>query len=394
VEAWRVGRWMVRGHGAEWLAAALPRGFALGLLLVELDAMVGGRWDVVAAGFAARPAWQAAAGFALAAAHTRVAEARTLRALWGSPRHRVLRRQPVPPAAYGPGLAALAAPVVATAAAAGAVWHGSPAGAALWGGAAVAAAASWAAVPAGAAVVAAAHAWPAATWPLAAASLAAGAAWAGVGWRATDLPAEGAPRSVRVPLPHPVAALVRRDLTLVARTQPALAGAPLAAGLAAAFVMRSVTANLGTTARGLSWAAATCVVVAGGLALAVPAAAARAAGTAFDPPRWPLRVGHRAAALGVVAVGALLPTWAAAAAAAPLDGVGHARLGGVVASVAAGAAWWVAARPERPAAGSFPWWCALCLLPATVDGGLASLAVAAGASLLATRALATRRGAR
>ncbi len=393
--ALRTARWLVRSSSGELLAASLPRLAALGLGFVEIDAMIGGRWGRVTADLQARTPSEAVAGAFVAGSVLALLEARPLsRILWGR-QHLVVRRQPVPGAAFGPGVMALAAPFVAPLAVWGGLWHGSLWGALLWalpaGFAAVAASrgapvTALVAAGGGAVVVGLADAAPAAGLPLAVLSLG-WVAVAGTWWRARDLPLPSPPRSWSFPLPHPVLALLHRDVLAVVRTAPWVAAGPLLAAAPAAFVARNLASNGGVGPRGLAWGVLVTLAVASGMVLAVPAAAARAVGAQFDPPRWPLRVVDRGASLALLAGATLVPSWAAAAVSAPVDGAGHVRIAGYVLDLAVGAAWWVAARPQRPGYGSWFWWAAFCLLPAAFDGGAVAVVVAVAAGLATARSL-------
>lgn len=381
---------MLRGRGPAWLALALPRLLVVGVVFTQADAMLMGRWDLVAAEARSLPPAAAAAAFLALGLAVALGERAALASVWAG--HAVIRRQPVHGPAFGPGLLALAAPVLAPLAVGGWIWTGTPAGAFTWALAALPGLAgvrsAWGV---GAAAVALGQHAPGALWPLALVA-GIGVPVAGAAWRATDPPRGGAPRRLPLRLWGPVSALLHRDVLAVWRTAPAVSAGPaLGAGLTG-FVLWHAGRNLDLSPRGLAGAAAICLLVtASPSGLAWPAAAAGALGSQFDPPRWPVRAVERAAALGLLSLGAMAPAWAAAAVTAPLAPAGHLQVAGYVVSLAGGAVWWVAARPRRPAYGSFPWWGAACLWPAAVGGGAASIAVGAAAFALGVAALQRRR---
>lgn len=394
---------MARATGPDLLRSLLPTWMVLFLVVVELDVIVDFR-EVARRASALPPGWAAVAIVGLCGVFT-VSSRKLVADLWLGPRHAVLRRQPLPPTAWGPASLVVLVPVAAPVGVGALFWYGGTAwpAAVTWLGLAV--------VPT---VLAAGRWW--APW-IAACAVAGGVAAIGQVWPGSYLGWMVAVWVVAVPLagfctvrcvswtgvevgrsprrPQTVfGAVVHRDLLALWRRERAIGVPVLLAVPGIAFVVRAMRVNGGYPGPTLTTATVVLLALVGPLALQAATGVARQLGRRFDPPEWPVTAVQRAGSLGLVAAGTLVPGWAAAAVVAPPIGVvGHVRIAVFVAAIGAGAAWWVVSRPGRPNPGSWPYWIAACLLPVVVPWGPVVTGVLGGvAFVFAVRGLEQRRG--
>ena len=399
-------RWAMRSVGSAMRTVLLVRGALWAFLFVQADVIVD--WVATREILSGVPASTAGAFLAAMTLVAAWSERRVVADLVLGPRHALLRRQPAPPAAYGPAatlaLAALAAPFGAFAV----VWYGpQPAMVALWlvlplgpmllVGAQQPIPAAAGALLAGV-LAAGAHAWPLLA-PLILVALAP-ITVAGLGHGALKLP-EDVPRAglagLRVGRPRTaVTALFLRDLLALWRREPRVLWTSAGLGAAVAFVVGATRLNnAGDRPRVLTTALIT-LAAAGPVTLAGLGAVARWLRHRLDPPEWPISALQRALALSLVAAALWTPSWAAAAVAgAPALGpAAHLQLLGLGAAIAASAAAFVSLKPARPDHSLFWWWLAACLGLALLAHPLSFVTLAlvpALALALATRFLGRRR---
>ncbi len=397
VRSLRVARWMIRSARGPWLRIAVPRLTVLGFGVVEVDAVVD--WGATTALLQARSATETAAACAGLAALIALSERRATRTLLLGERHAVIRRQPLPGGAYGPGVTALVAPLLVPAAGLGGLWHGSPWGALLWAAAVLCPVTAWAAdrravalaavAPAGA-LAGVARAVPALLPIVALLSLLA-VPFAGRLFAAAEPEILPPIRSRTAGLSGPRTALLHRDLLALWRMERHLLGGPLLVPAPAALVVLAMRVNGPYGDEATTAGAAVGLAAAGVGALQLPATAAGRLGAGYDPPHWPIRALDRALVTAALAGLGVLPTAVAVGLAARLPLVDQLRLGVLLLELAAGAALWIAARPTRPGFGSWPWWVGMSLVPVLVPGAWPVGVLLAVAALVGAARLLERR---
>ena len=317
----------------------------------------------------------------------------------------VLRRQPVPLWAHGPGVAVLLAAVLSPAAGVGALAWRAPLAGPLWValllspmGLAAAGFRVWPALTLaiGGVGIAIGHGRPWAHAPLGFAAVALSVPWLG---RLAVLHATP-PTAPPIALPwrprSALGAILARDALVVwrldrARLVGAAAYAPFV-GLAVAAARRNGPYVGSQLAAGIIVA----MTLFGPTSLGVCGQLARHLGSSFDPPQWPVTATRRAVALLGMALVPLSPAWAAAVVAggADLGADDHLRVIAVMLAVSAGAAAFVALRPSRPDHGRFPWYLALVLASTSLGGAPLAAGLAVGAAAVTALALERRRMAR
>lgn len=357
-------RWWWRSRRNQLVSHLLPRFVLWFLVSVQVDAMAS--LEATSRALLAQPPWASALLFLGLTTTVLVDERRFVRQLVLGPGAEVLRRQPVPPWAHGPGVALLLTTVATPLLGAGLLAWRSPTAPLLWGAAAllpvllVAARQhllALAALAVGAAAVLVGHGWPWLRLPVAILLGAGVVPLLGQVAFHHALPHEGLPVGAPWRSRSQLAAVVQRDLLVLwRRERPLLLSAASAAPVAAVVVG---AARINGPFRGwtLAIAASVLLVMVGPASLAALAALVRHLGAQLDPPRWPLSAVGRATALVVVAAVPVSPAWAGAALAGGAD-LGLSAQAGVAAlatSVCTGAAAFAALRPRRPDHGLFLW---------------------------------------
>ncbi|MCA9493046.1 MAG: hypothetical protein KC621_24110 [Myxococcales bacterium] len=368
MRALRVARWMVRTTRGPWLQVAVPRLTALAFVAVQLDAMVD--WSATTRMLRARAPLEALVAAALVVLLTGTSERRAARRLLLGDRHAVIRRQPVSGSLFGPGVTALLSPLAVPAASLGLLWHGSWWGALLWGSATLCPTVAFAAdrpllglgatLPAAVGVLLA-QAVPAVLPLVGAVAAALGVPAAGKTFVRSEVVGLSPAGSLRRGLRGPVTALLHRDLLALWRMdRPTLLSA-LATAVPAGLVIHAMRVNGPFGDEATLTGAAIWLVLAGLIALQLPAAAALRTGHAQDPAHWPTTAVQRVGATGLLVAVGLFPTWLAVAALGHLPPLASLRLLLLGAALIGGASWWSAASPTRARHGSWLWWSGLCL---------------------------------
>jgi hypothetical protein len=202
--------------------------------------------------------------------------------------------------------------------------------------------------------------------------------------RALDSPSAVGPRPRSAPkrlFAGRTRAQVARDGVLLARLAPWSAAGLLLQAVPAWGAERAVAAD-GSHELG----AIVILAIASLLVVAALGQVARALGSKFDPPEWPLSPSDRTLGLAASAAAGLLPAWLAVVWAAPRAVIAASV---AVAALAAGAAWVVAA-DRRGIEGRALWW-AMAVAFAGVASPLAPALLVPIAAWRASRALARQR---
>jgi hypothetical protein len=396
-------RWWLRTLAPSLVPHLVPRFLAWAMVAVQLDAMV--NMADVSRELLRRPPWASVAAFVAVGGLLLLDERVFVRHLVLGPAMGVLRRQPVPLWAHGPGVALLLAAVLAPAAGVGWLAWRAPFAGPLWVALLLSpmglAAAGFRVLPTlvlaiGGVVIAIGHDRPWVHLLLGLAAVALSVLWLGRLAVLHASPPTAPPAALPWRPRSALGAIVARDALVVwrldrARLLGAMAYAPFV-GLAVAAARRNGPYVGSHLAAGIIVAMAllgpTCLGVCGELA--------RRLGSSFDPPQWPVTAARRAVALLVMALVPLSPAWAAAVVAggADLGADDHLRVIAVMLAVSAGAAAFVALRPARPDHGIFPWYLALVLALTWLGGAPLAAGLAVGAAAVTALALERRRMAR